>query len=211
MANISDGNYTGLVDSCKSWLHRADLASTDYDNFIYLFESDFNREMRVRQMEAETTIGITSGYLPNPSDWREWQSIHLIQGQAEIAIGPLTDENAAIDYGYSYLSDPRGYVVRGDKTYIYPQPGSGAWSYRTRYSQGVPRLTSSATTNWLLTAHPTVYLQGVLYWAGDWMVDDQKQMKYKQLLTETLDKIKIESDRAKYSGGVPTMRPDRFY
>lgn len=211
MANISDGNYTGLVDSTQAWLHRSDVSDADVDNFIYLFEKDFNTQMRTRNMEAQTTIGITSGYLPHPSDWLEWDSIKLIQGQNEYALLPLTEENSAVIYGLSTLSDPRGYMVQGDKTFIYPQPGSGAWTYRTVYKQQVPGLSASNTTNWLLTNYPNVYLQGVLFWAGDYLVDDQKQLKYQQLVTQTLDQIKIASDRSKYKGGVPSMRPDRYY
>lgn len=211
MANISDGNYTGLVDSTQAWLHRSDVTDSDVDNAIYLFEKDFNTQMRMRNMEAQTTIGITSGYLPNPSDWVQWKSIVRVQGQFKEVLLPLTEENAVVDYGYSYNSDPRGYVVTGDKTIIYPEPGSGAWTYQTVYYQGVPRLNSSATTNWLMTNYPHVYLQGVLFWASDFLVDNEKQLKYQQLVNKTLNDLKIASDRARLAGGVAYMRPDRFY
>ncbi len=211
MANISDGNYTGLVDSVQAWLHRADVTDPDVDNFIHLFEADFNARLRMRNMEAQTTIGATSGYLPHPPDWLEWRSIYRVQGQFTEALLPVSNEGAAVDYGYSYLSDPRGYRVVGDRTYIAPAPGSGAWSYVTIYSQQVPALSTTQTTNWLLTNYPHIYLQGCLFWAGDYLQDDQKAQKYDQLMNRTLDQLKITSERSKYEGGVAYMRPDRWY
>jgi len=211
MANISDGNYTGLVDSVQAWLHRSDIADPDVDNFIHLFEADFNSRLRARNMDTQTTIGVTSGYLPHPTDWLEWRSIYRVQGTFREPLTPVSNEAGAVDYGYSYLSDPRGYRVVGDKTFVEPANGSGAWTYETIYSIKVPELSSTQTTNWLLTRFPHVYLQGCMFWASDFLVDDQKQQKYSALMDRTLDQIKIESDKAKYSGGVPTMRPDRWY
>lgn len=211
MANISDGNYTGLSDSVKSWLHRADATTADVDNWIHLFEADFNARMRMRNMEAQTSIGITSGYLVHPSDWVGWKVINKIQGQFQEPLQPLSEENAGIDYGYSYLSDPRGYVVRGDRTYIFPQPGAGTWTYDTVYYQGVPSLSASATTNWLLTDYPQVYLNGTMFWASDYIADDMRQQKYDQMVERTLNNLKIASDRARLGNSVPTMRPDRWY
>ena len=211
MANISDGNYTGLVDSCQSWLHRADVLDADVDNCIYLFEADFNAQMRLRQMEEETTIGVTGGYLPHPSDWREWSSIILVQGNFREPLVPLSEENAAVDYGYSYNWRPRGYVVRGDRTYIFPAPGSGSYTYATVYQQKVPGLSTTNTTNWLLTEYPQVYLQGCLFWASDFITDDQRLAKYQAMVSQTLEQLKTASNRAKFKGGIAYARPDRWY
>lgn len=211
MANISDGNYTGLVDSTKSWLARSDITNSDVDNFIHLFEAEFNTEMRLRNMEAQTTIGITSGYLVHPDDWREWASIKLIRGQDEVALLPVSEEAAAVDYGQSYLSDPRGYVVRGDRTYIYPQPGSGAWTYKTVYYQKVPTLNTTNTTNWLLTRFPQAYLYGVLLQAQGYVDNKDNLVLWGQAYERTKTAVFVESQRAKFGGGVPYMRPDRWY
>jgi hypothetical protein len=209
MANISDGNYTGLVDSCQAWLHRSDVLDADVDNCIYLFEADFNAQMETIEMESFTTIGITNGYLTNPTDWREWKSIILVQGNYREPLLPLTRENAAMDYGYSYNQRPRGYVPTVTKTYIYPAPGSGSYTYETTYNLKLPGLSVSNTTNWLLTKFPHVYLQGVLFWASDFITDDQRLAKYQAMVTNTLSQIEAASNRSRLNGGIASMRPDR--
>lgn len=205
---LSDANWTGLIGALPNWLKRSDLTTAVLGDMLWLFEKKFNAELRLRNAEGVTTIGITSGYLTHPADWLQWKSITVIQGQYRTALGPLTEENASVDYGYSYLGFPRGFVVRGDKTIIYPAPGSGTWTYETVYQQAVPALTVSATTNWLLTAYPQAYLYGSLLESTLYNINDERIPLWKSAVDEALFKIEQASKKAKYSGAVMTARPD---
>lgn len=209
MATLSDGNFTGVRASLGDWLARSDLTNTDYGNFIYLFEKEFNTEMRLRGMEGQTTPGVTSGYIQHPSDFLQWKSLKVVEGGKEYALGALTEENAAYDYGLSFPDRARGFVIRGDKTYIYPIGATG--TYTGVYFQGVPALNASNTTNWLLTKYPQLYLYGPLLQAQAYVSNPDKIQLWNIAFEQAKAKVFTESQRASFGGGLPTMRPDRFY
>lgn len=210
MASIQDKNFTGLRTSASDWLHRSDLTNTDLGNFIFLAETEFNTEMRNRNMEARTTIGVTSGYLPHPADWQEWKTIVLVQGGDRFPLDPISEEVATMLYGQAGDDAmPRGYVVQNGRTYIYPSQAVTSYTYETVYYQGIPNLTGSATTNWLLNQYPNAYLFGTLLQAMGFESDDNRIPLWKSGRDEAIDKIEKASRRASYSGGTPQMRPDR--
>ena len=167
MATLSDGTYTGLRASLGDWLHRADLTNTDLGNFVYLYEAEFNTAMRIRKMEAQTSIVITSNYLAHPSDWQAWKSLKISHGGILYALTPISEENAGRIYGDSYLALPQGYVVRGDRTYLYPE-ADATYTVLTTYFQGVPSL-SANSTNWLMNKFPQAYLYGSLMQASQYV------------------------------------------
>lgn len=209
MASISDKNFTGVRASLGDWAHRADLTNTDYGNFVFLFESDFNTRMRMRNMEGQTSIAITSGYLTHPADWQQWKSITRIQGNQRVSLLPLTEESANVDYGYSHLGQPQGYIVRGDKTIIMPTNGSGPYTYETVYYQGVPSL-ASASTNWLMNAYPQAYLFGSMLWACSF-VKKPESAAWNTVVEETLNRLQEASKRQQNKGAIAYARPDRVY
>lgn len=212
MATLSDKNFTGLRTSVADWLHRSDLTNTDIGNFIFLAEAEFNTEMRNRNMEARTTIGVTTGYLPHPADWQEWKTIVLVQGSQRFTLDPISEEEATLLYGRTADDTmPRGYVVQNGRTYIYPSQAVTSYTYETVYYQGIPNLTGSATTNWLLNSYPQGYLYASLLQASAFAGNDERVALWKGGRDEAVAKIEQASKRASYSGGTPYMTPDRVY
>lgn len=210
MATLSDQNFTGLRASIGDWIRRGDLTNTDYGNFIYLFEKDFNATLRVRGMEEETTIASTVGYLPHPTDWQAWKTISIVSGTTKYHLHPITEEQAASTYYDSDTDRPQGYVVRGNKTYLIPYP-DGTYSYVTTYYKGVPQLGASSTTNWLLNQFPQCYLYGSLLQGQAFVADDVQVQKWLAAYNASMDNVTQESQKAQFLGGVPAMKPDRYF
>lgn len=211
MATLSDGNFTGLRTSLGEWLHRSDLSNTDLGNFIWLFEKDFNASLRVKGMEAQTTIASTSGYLPHPSDWQAWKNITIAVGNLRYQLNPMSEEQWNNLEGLTGVAQPRGYVVRGDRTYLVAAPDSSGYSYQTTYYQGVTNLSGSASTNWLLTKFPMVYLYGSLLQAQAFAQDDREISKWEAAFNSGMSNVLVESQRASFGGGTLQITPDRFY
>ncbi len=210
MATLSDGTYTGLRASLGDWLHRSDLTNTDYGNFVYMYEAEFNTAMRLRKMEAQTSIVInTSNYITHPSDWQAWKSLKISFGGKVYGLNPISEENSSAIYGMSSLNLPQGYVVRGDRTYVYPLPDA-TYTVDTVYIQGVPSL-SANSTNWLMTKFPHAYLYGSLMQASQFVGSPEKIQEWRALHGITMDQIEKESKTAQFYGAVPTVKPDRFY
>lgn len=203
---MSFADYTSLQASVISWLHGGDATSIAPD-LITLAEQDFNDELRVRQMESQTSISITAGYLPHPSDWLEWKMVEVVTNGGTHRVSPETEENAS-DNAYGVTSsEPYEFVVRGDRTYIRPPPDSSSYSYPTIYFAKIPALSASANSNWLLTRYPGAYLYGALYHAKAYLEESTWSL-FAAERQRQIDKISADSRRAFYGRQNLTMKPD---
>ena len=202
---MSFADYTSLKAAIASdWMHRADLTTVAAD-FIALFESDFNTEMRVRQMETETTLTSTSGYLQHPTNWLSWKEIRGTNGGVAYELEPVSDEVARRRTAGD--SPPaRMFKVKGLKTYLFPAASGVAFD--TTFYQGVG-LTNGA--NWLLAAYPGAYLYGSLLQAVAYGFQDNRIPLWQQAYEQIKDRIKKDSRKAEWSGQALRMAPDVNY
>lgn len=199
--------YTSLTTAVASnWMHRSDLG-TVVEDFIDLFESDFNSSMRLAQMQQSTSISSTAGYLPHPSQWRSWKQLELQNGTDRYNLVPISEESQILETGREGNTTPRYYVVRNDKTYLYPPPAANV-TVNTIYYEGITSLSTSKPSNWLLASYPGAYLYGALNEAAPYVVDDVRVPLWKAKLQETLQKLLVESDRIGYGDQVLKIRPD---
>lgn len=200
-------SYSSIKTAVTSnWMHRTDLTAT-VDDFIDLFESSFNSEMRVRQMERSTSTTSTSGYLVHPAQWLQWKQLRLSQSGGYVNLAPITEESQVTNFGREGSGTPRYYKTIGDKTYLYPTPSPDAVVQATYY-EGLSSISTSQTSNWLLAGYPGAYLYGALGEAAPYVADDARVPLWRQKLLETLNRIRNESDRAENGSQVPRIRPD---
>jgi hypothetical protein len=190
---MSLGDYTALVGEAATWLHRADITTAQVGVFVQLFESDFNAQMRVRQMEQETSQISTAGYLQHPTNWLNWKQIRGTNGGVSYNLEPVTDESA-VNLTAGESGPSRLYKVRGSKTYLYPNTGG---TFPATYYEGVA-LTSG--TNWLLSAFPGAYLYGTLLQATAFIVDDPRVSLWQNAYEQNLERIREASRRGEWSG-----------
>lgn len=203
---MSLANYTAILGTPADWLHRSDLTTAQAADWVDLFESSFNSQMRVRQMETEATYVATSGYVNHPTNWLGWKQITCTYNGSTYNLEPISDEiGVERTYGEGTTSIPRYYKVTGDKTYLYPSaPGV---SVTTKYYLGVD-LTGASNTNWLLTRYPGAYLYGTLLQATAYTGDDPRIPLWQSALAQTLNEIKADSRKSEWSGQVLRMQSD---
>ena len=139
-----------------SWGARADQA-TYYPDMIALFETEANRRLRVRQMEATATVTMTSGVGTLPTDYLAWREV--------IWPGSLHRVLQYVSRSYMEAASPDGasgfpshFTIDGSSIYVMPVDST---SLTMHYYQKIPAI-ASASTNWLLTANPDCYLWGSL-------------------------------------------------
>jgi len=65
----------------------------------------------------------------------------------------------------------------------------------------VPELTTSATTNWLLTKAPDLYLYGSLVHASPFLMDDQRIPTFASMYSTRFEALNDESKTSTHSGG----------
>jgi hypothetical protein len=202
---MSLADFTGLKSSLGDWLHRGDQTAVATD-LISLFEAEFNNDVRVRSMETETSITSTSGYLVHPTDWVQWKSLKQSYNGYAANIPFATDEVATLKT-VGVNAAPSLYAsVIGSKTYLFP-PQNGLTVSAVYYAK-VPALSTSNTSNWLLTKYPNLYLYGCLSQAEAYNINDGRIPGWKSLYADGLAKLERDSQRARYGNTVLVMRPD---
>lgn len=200
---MSLADYTGVrVAIINDWLHRSDVSTAQCDDFIDLFESDFNATIRAREMEQVTTLTATDGYLLHPSNWLGWKEIRTTGGEP-YDVDPASDETAMErTSGESAGTTPRYYKVSGSRTNLYPAGATG--TYKVKYWEGVAL---SSSTNWLLTRYPGAYLYGGLLQATAFIGDDPRIPLWQQAYGQILQNIKADTLKQSWSGQALTMKP----
>jgi len=205
---MSFADYTSLSATLTTnWLNRGDLTS-QADDFIALFEADFNSKMRVRQMEAETSVVSTSGWLPLPTGWLSWKSIRgTTTGTAVPYSLEAVTEEAALARTPGETGDSRLYNVSGSRTYLYP--ANSGISFATTFYAGVTLSATKSGTNWLLTSYPAAYLYGSLLQATAFLMNDPRVPLWKAAHDDVMQRIKADSNTQGWpQGQAIRMSPD---
>lgn len=197
---MSITTYAELQTAVGTWLARDDLTSYIPD-YITLFEAHANRRLRVRQMETSTNLTPSSGAATLPSDYLQWRRVTWTGStRRELEyVHPSYMQAAYPDTSSGY---PTVFTIEGSSIKIRPLDTT---DLEFDYYQKVPVLSGSNTTNWLLTAHPDVYLFGSLCEAQGHLVDFDKLLIWKQRRDEILSEIEKLSERTKAPGAVRIM------
>jgi hypothetical protein len=202
------GTYAQLQSTIADFLNRDDL-SVVIPSFIDLAEAQINREVRHWKMQAETNLTTPSGKAQLPADWLYTLEVNQIDtdtGAFKRNLRQFSDsEYSDIRYNTNDASgDPVGFRHSLDKIEILPN--NGTQRIALRYVQKIPALSDTATTNWLLTDHPDVYLYGALLHAAPYLVEDARIQVWAQLYGAAVQNVNADSDKAKTSSSTLTMR-----
>jgi hypothetical protein len=193
--------YAELQTAVQNWLDNTNtLPAARVEEFIALAEADINRRLRTREM-LTTATGTTATTITLPADYGSMLSLSVTEGGYEHVLAQM-DADAAIEAYYGYGTGiPQHFVVEGGVIRLYPAPG-GAQTYTLRYYARVPALTALAPTNWLLTAHPDVYLFGSLVQAELFNVDDPRVPLWQAKYDGALEQVRAQGIAADMGGQV---------
>ena len=177
-------NYAGLVTAVSNWAERTDDPFTArIDDFIALAETGFNLQLRLRQMEARTTLTTdATGLVALPADFIEWRRLTYV-GNPRRDLEYIEPRNLEYSYPDAPVDMPRVFTIEASNIRVMP---IASVSLDLLYYQSIPALSASATTNWLLTAYPNIYLWAVLAQASVWAKDMDGMQSYQGALASAM-------------------------
>lgn len=197
--------YAGLIAAVPAWLTRSDATETKIIDWIALAEARIGRELRINTMLTRTTASISSEYSAVPTDFLQALSFRL-------ADSPYTRIAYITPEAMSQMHEDR---VSGDTPCYYTQIGGEFWfspvpnaavDAELIYYARLPALTTTNTTNWMLTSHPDAYLRGTLLEASIYYEDDENIAKYESLFGQSLTAIAMGANRDMTAGNLmPTI------
>ena len=199
--------YAELQTAAANWLDRTDLG-TRIPEFIDLAESTFNRTIRNRQMITKNdSYSLDSRYVNLPTDTLEVIRI-VVDVTPQITLQYLTPEEIAERRNSSSTGRPQYFTVVGGSTNQIELLRSPDETYTSSilYYTKIPALSDSATTNWLLTSHPDIYLFGTLVEAEPYLKNDERMPMWSARLGKALQELKLQGEREMHTGSSLRMR-----
>ena len=193
--------YAELLTAVANWAHRDDTVFTDrVPEFIKFAEARFNRSLRTTDMEETlASTALTSGAATLPTGFLAFKELRF-DGDIGYTLQPKPLEviRAQDD---TATGDARYFAVTKSEVVCWPPTGPIAGTY---YKE-IPNLQDNST-NWLLTAHPDLYLFAVLVESALFTQDDSRIPIWAEKTSALLDMVQRADDRNQYDGGVLAIR-----
>ena len=200
--------YAELQTATANWLDRTDLTAR-IPEFIELSEANFNRVIRQPDMVTKNdSFSLTSRYNTLPSDTLEIVRI-VLDLTPVIVLEYLTPEEISERrVSMSATGKPYYFTVIGGSTNqleVVPSPDSTYTSSIVYYTR-IAALSDAATSNWLLAAHPDIYLFGTLVEAEPYLKNDERMPMWTSRLDKALTALRLQGERELHTGSSLRMR-----
>jgi|TARA_R110002153_G_scaffold41887_1_gene119392 hypothetical protein len=202
--------YTDLKTSIANWLNRSDLTTEIAGDFIALAEADFNAKLRIRQMEQIDEITINAETVTVPTGFISVRSLYILSGSTKYNVEYITPANLFKTKGSSTSGLPRVYSIESDNATesfrFAPTPDTSYTGY-LQYYKAFNNLSDSVASNYILAAHPAIYLYGSLYHASNFLggIDPNQTAQWMNMYSMALERCE-NNDRQDSYGGAPTVQ-----
>ena len=178
-----------LRTSIAYFMNRSDMTTAQQDTFVALVESDIRNDVRVRAMEDQTTVALTSQTLPSPTLLLEARQL-LVDGWRHEYRTP-----EAYD-AYRLIGGVNRIYTQIGQTFLVNSTGSA----RLTYTKALEALTAGTNTNYVLTQAPDVYLYGACAHAAQYYQDAGNLERFKALYLGAVKRLNDREQQARYSG-----------
>ena len=200
--------YAELQTATANWLDRTDLTAR-IPEFIELSEANFNRVIRSPDMVTkDDSFSITSRYNTLPTDTLEIVRIVLDLTPVIVLEYMTPEEISERRVSMSATGKPYYFTVIGgssNQLEVVPSPDSTYTSSIVYYTR-IAALSDSATSNWLLAAHPDIYLFGTLVEAEPYLKNDARMPMWTTRLDKALNALGLQGQRERHTASGLRMR-----
>jgi len=208
-------NYSELKTAIAAWMARSDLTS-NLDDFIDLcearvsyggqapYESEPIRILGTEQANESLTISSQTTALP--TGFLEARSFYLDNSTNDpldyFSPDRFWEANAANDTG-----TPEIYTIQGTNIVVAPSPDV-TYTGKLSYFKKMDALSDSATTNWLITNYPNVYLYGSLFEGALYVKDYNEADRWFALYKSAIDGLVDQDKTSRHSGSTLSVKVD---
>ena len=197
---MSISNYTELKDAVANWMDRDDLTAR-IPEFIALAEARYNRLLRIRAMESKQKADTVAGQrsLALPSRFLQMRNLQMNTDPVTPMQYVTPEIYDRLYGGGSGSGTPNFYTVIANELQLGPQPSSVQEIEMLFYEKFEP-LSDSATTNWIITNAPDVYLYGSLLEAEPFIMNDGRTALWQNQFELAINAIQDADERDRHSG-----------
>lgn len=193
--------WTALKTSARAWLDTDTTGMSDdqIEECIALAERHFQRSVFTPDRESALSITADAAFEALPSDFWGFKSGPYVDGSADVLLERLTPEELRSRYPTTASGVPAAYAIEGTNILFGPIPSSS--SIKGTYYTTISPLNAGTATNWLLTAHPDLYLAGALHYGFTFRMDEQRADRWLQIMQAHIETInRVGRQRSANSG-----------
>lgn len=193
--------YATLKAAIINYSKRDDL-SNELDTFIDIAEARLNADLRIRENEerATATMSASSRFLALPTGFLQMRRIDLISGSNTYQLQFITPDAMQVR---NAAGRPAEFTVTSQLEF--DRTPDSAYTLEMSYYRGVTALSSSNTTNDILTKYPMLYLYACVAEAHRFGRDEDSANIYDNFYEAALVKA-IRTDRRGRVGPGARMR-----
>jgi len=200
--------YDELKTFVTAYLELDSTTAGYFDTFVCLAEAKMNRAIIAPERESSSTLVTTNGtqWVALPTDFRS-----LISARYSATDGwtlqPVSLNVINGDYSNSgNKAEPQVFAISQSRMYFGPIPDA-AYSVVITYIADLDGISSNNQTNWLLTAHPDVYLYGIVVEALAFQEDKAFLPLFKQAFDLAVEEINMQGNRYRTAGPIRMRNP----
>lgn len=205
--------YQGLCDKIADTLNRQDLTAAIPD-FTVLATAKIERDIiRARHPSAISTSTIVANSIATslPADFVAAYQVMLTSSGKHLSYVSPEDVRLLFENDATSDTTDKYYTIIANKLRILPAPSvSSTLSVDLYYYARLAALSTTNTTNWVLTRYPDLYLYCALTHSAPYLKNDERIALWDGIYSKILTEIEMEADRALRPQSVLNARARSF-
>ena len=194
-------DFSDFKAQIGEWQNREDWSDNLVTSFIRMGEQKLNQELRVSRMIQSSDGLIAARCAPLPDDWLEFSLVRIANDNAPTGFTPIRYKARDEFFNLPDKWSCNYYTIEGRQIFFGGTPDSvNGKTFRLSYYGEVP-VFSDATSSWVYTKYPNLYLSAAMMYAYMHAVgEEQSAALAKQLAEDEIAKLNDEWRMAKASG-----------
>jgi len=184
---VSISTYSELKLAVIKWSNRSDIDLL-VDDFIRLCEVDMFKTTKVhetlelQEMETTSTASVNTKFFALPDEYGSMRSVRLVldSNSGKLRFKPsngLVRRSGTGQPNYFTIGSQIEFDITPDQSY----------TVEVNYFKHPSGLSTTNTTNIILTNHPDIYLNGCLYFLFIYANDQEKAQMFQGLYDDSID------------------------
>jgi|DEB0MinimDraft_10_1074344.scaffolds.fasta_scaffold31196_4 hypothetical protein len=194
-------SYSELQGAVNDYLVFTDIGAV-FDTFLGMAEARLNREIRTRELESVSTFNTqTAQEITLPTGYLEMIDFYETGSGGRTLSYLNPGQFWSLESSRSGTAQPKYYTIIGDEILLSPIPGSPGRNYQLHFYQELTGLSTSNTTNALLSKAPDLYLYATLLEAQPYLADQERAIEFAALYDRAKESLIASDVRSKLRPG----------
>ena len=180
-------DYSSLKDEIGRWVNRPEIEPA-IDTFIELAEAHMNRRLSEAGVSGGmklATSTVASDFAAAPADLARLEQMTFTDDGTQLTQATAAGFEALKALEPDRTGRPQIVTLSGAGLRYYPAPDT-AYGVELSYQSRPPALSDASPTNWVIEAHPDVYLYGVLVRAAEYLGGDERLAIWRDLYEDAI-------------------------